>query len=699
MPNLFPCLLFLSPLLAQRQAIPPTSPAELVVRVADASDRPIAKAWIRARLVHFEDPPPVRALGMRRGISLGVTGSDGRLLADLPALFRSDTTWELSAGGATWLTASSEERAFQRGETFGLVLEPADSRLVRGRIRDATGELLPHARVRFVYDHEGQRVVCTGTSSPTGAFRILSEHPEVSGTLVIEHDEAKAAPLFAPDITVGKEERLLQLSEADPRLLEVVDGVGSPIPHATVTLTWWVEGHGLLAERNPAQAAQRKAILLPDVPFSLNVSARHFKPASFGPFSAADVDAPLRLQLVPLPPIRGSVTWKGQPVDARVWSVRVPDVELPAVELAPPTYGFGLDVRDGVLTASHRFEEAWTYDIFAWNDKLGSGRLRGVRIDPAVGVEGLRIELDTPPGCIEGRVLVPAGRAVDRLLLRGPGGLMAVRPDGTFRLPRCPAGPSRVRVIEGYDGYEASRPKNLKERLEGLLQGEQYIRSSHPPTDGPDWLPFQPSFAVDVPAGGTTRLVIDLRRPLPYRIEGTIRIDGRAPRVKEPMGYGSKLPMVVIDPGKERVDLGPLDQDFLWISRVDLDPDGTFEVGVEAPGTYRLMCRLELEDGTLWNIVDRVDVQAQETVWAKDLRTGRLIAGKRDWEGWRRHRYRWANAGSELRVFASVRGAHPTTVPAGVVQEIVDHEGERTLLFTHSVEAGRTTEASPGDGR
>ena len=202
---------------------------------------------------------------------------------------------------------------------------------------------------------------------------------------------------------------------------------------------------------------------------------------------------------------------------------------------------------------------------------------------------------------------------------------------------------------------------------------------------------MQPTFSVDVPSAGTVEKDLDLSAPSPFRLHGRIAIDGKPPRFVAPdfTGYGEPVPRIVLDRGN-RYD---------YTSRCDPDVEGRFQLGASRSGAYRLRANLELEGGTNWIVLDRVELMASEASWTLEVPTGSVRVSA-IYEKGRRTPFvgmvRWEGPDHQ-RVFACRGMRNEKTdevifpkVPLGRVQLVVDKPGERTILADFVAEPGET---------
>jgi hypothetical protein len=278
-----------------------------------------------------------------------------------------------------------------------------------------------------------------------------------------------------------------------------------------------VEADGYYAVEREGERAGKTRVLVPEVPFTLEARLPEFALASAGPLDPAALPPLVRLELVPLAHVRGTVRAGGEPVgDARVQLMQLfTPGALDYLDGFPARLS-GEDLR-GVMTDAHgRFDVPVPFRqecaLFAEKDGYAAVERSPLVLDPAHDVT-IDLELGQG-GAVEGRVLVPAGESpggVEVRLCRGDMRVHAAVSDaeGRYRVEHLTPGPFMVLAERKRAGLTFGFAASPIERVE----------REH----------FEFPWALEVRAGETTRYDVDLAAQELATLDGRLRIDGAPP--------------------------------------------------------------------------------------------------------------------------------------------------------------------------
>lgn len=540
--------------------------------------------------------------------------------------------------------------------------------------------------VKFVWDDRGRMREVHGAARSDGRFELAVGDRRARGDLLAYVRHHDLAPAALTGVEAGA--RGLELTLGWPAFfqLEVRDADEQPITSGRPRFYWELAGHrvqdypGGTASGDPFRWARSP------VPFRVDVSPAGHVGGWFGPFDPATVREQLVLRVQRSPRIRGQVVHEGRGVaDASVARRAVlPGRSESELVLAEDRnrgrwIGHTKTDADGRFELSYRERGRWELQAFAKG--LGEGRVAPFELDGSSDVEHVILEIDRPPGAIEGQVLLPKGRGPEEIWLSVEGrGYRSLRADGSFVLPDLVPGSVHISVREA--GWGGTR--------------EEWFSITHGPSRAPVWLRPEPVLVVEVDPGSTTRFDLDLTRSPTCGVAGAVRIDGAAPvvRAKESTFDGFDGDEIVrLDRGSPR-DL---------VSTTDLGDDGTFTLGAAEPGPYRLRFVLEIAGSkeTQWTVLDRVELASGLRPWELDVTTGslRVLAADDEHPLWASvPPARWTGP-DDVRVFVQYpdleepRGSrYFRRVPAGRIRFVADDDAEGPVLLECEIRPGETTE-------
>jgi hypothetical protein len=600
-------------------------------------------------------------------------------------------------------SASAVARAASSAPTTAeLAREPVPlERTIRGTVTDPVGRPT-FAFVQFVWRvGEGFEQRPARVDRETGRFEIeLDDVPGVpgeTGALVATTYRDRFAARVLEPIAVGTQDVGVRLREPRTFELEGREPDGTPVVIGSATFHRRVLGAWLAVYPGPTPDRDRKIRWpVPDVPFRVEVRQFGYEDAVRVVDDPAEVRKTVPIELVPLTRVAGVVEAGGLPVGGA--SVRLEyrdprpqpaDVELE--DLRPRTWRIGSARTDAAGVFAFPTEVAGRMRLSASHDAHGQASL-DVEVDSGLGATGIVLALDRPLGAIEGRVFPPSDRTAGDVLLAfaGPSqgySTFYVTPDaaGWFRASGLASGTWAIRVMPNQGAPQA--PPDEKQGF-----------PTHSWPEAPDWLAEDTSWLVELAAGETRAIDVDLGTRLPCRLAGSLLVDGA------PLAFGDARDGLGYWPVEDRhafleAPLASRAPDHIDVARAKLDAAGLFELATREPGAFRLRLEVNPESGGAWRFVDRVRLERGEARWALDVRTGSvrvrtadpalttLLADS--------VRYRWRGPG-EIRAFLSLRASpeHGAFVlrglPAGRGELHEDLADERRVLARFDVEPGRT---------
>jgi len=324
------------------------------------------------------------------------------------------------------------------------------------------------------------------------------------------------------------------------------------------------------------------------------------------------------------PCVSGVVQCRGKPVN-KAW-VTLGEV---ATTDGPELFYSSSDAQGRFRT---EYDAAGRYTLRAVERSLGFGTIGPIDLNGVNDVEGLEIVLDQPLGTLVGRVVLPDGRQPQEVFLSVStvGDCRSLRADGTYRIPGVPPGPCRVSVCAAFGaaGPDEAVPVPI-----------------HSVPRAPGWMKTSLHYAVDVVAGETVRLDMDVTAEATIRLEGRILIDGQPAA----MGYRSAARLFADD----------------VISEAELE-NGAFLLGAHEPGEYDLRCsvRPPRADRGRWWVRDRVALAIGRQSWMHEFTTGTIRV--LPWEGARSGALAMeilSCAGPAATAFASTWSSRSATAP------------------------------------
>ena len=405
-------------------------------------------------------------------------------------------------------------------------LEPTD--LIAGIVLTPQGEAVPNADVRYTGRLRGSTWSGNFHAGEDGRFRhrvgILGEHDFQA------HDEKARWPdATALAVQPGTQDLVLQFPM--PRWIEISvrDAGGAPIREFSASVVSSDRRRTILPAKIEPHENGRTRVLVPGEPFVVDVRARGHGDAVLGPWSPDAAPASEGCKLDTLPGVRGQV---------RAGAAPVANAKVSLFEIAAPTTKIA---RNGFVTRFHpspedstttdeqgffqldpsrpggndtdRFfqreaTEARSFAILCEAEGWSIAELSPLEIDPAAGVDGLRIDL-VRGGTIEGKVLTtpgkdPAGTVVGIDRHDGHPRTLRVGPDGLFKFERLTPG------------------RYLVERVDDELHPGNVSTSWS--SGGSERTEYPTNCAVE--DGGTTRFDLDLKDDAPCVIVSKVRVNG-----------------------------------------------------------------------------------------------------------------------------------------------------------------------------
>jgi len=377
------------------------------------------------------------------------------------------------------------------------------------------------------------------------------------------------------------------------------------------------------AERilDPEGAGQSLTFERPPRPLRVLVRAPGFDAQTLGPLHPSAVGGTLPVRLELLPRLRGRVTHEGRPVagaEVQLQQAAQPGATpLPAIEDWRRRRSMSYWLPSARTNAEGRFElvlsRSGRFRVEVHAHGVGEGAAGPFPVDPAQDSEELHVELTRALGSVAGIVRVPPGQRPESLWLSTSGGrgLMSVGRDGRFVLPDLPAGPTAVRAYAG----ETSLTELIQARTPGADPSPSWFSVTHFQPRRPGWLDYAWSSRVDVRAGETVTLELDLVTEPARRLQGRLLLDGAHHAPSEGTGSGSN--------DAPRATLEHADGAFV-VSDGELDAEGRFMLGVHEPGEYVLRSSGVRSGGRPWIVLDRVWLAPGTTRWEQDVATGAL---------------------------------------------------------------------------
>lgn len=603
---------------------PPPDPGTLSVRVLDGGGEPVPRARVLAAEVARELRPPGGPIASAEDVrhaSSAMAGDDGvaRLAGLRPG------AWRPWAGKHLWHyhpgPVVEVDGAFAPREVVIHIQPLSAHQLLSGRVVDPAGAPVARAHLDFHW-REGERLERRSTvSAADGRFALGLGWPEVRGALLASH--GILGSVVVDGVGPGDGELEVRLRARRELVLDPRGRDGEPLERFDARFERQILGLWA-AEPRPERRRPDEPLYwhLPDVPFRVNVRADGYGSQTFGPFEPESIGRTLRVDLEPLEVARGRVSLAGEPVAGAVVCFELPlagfvgdalDLEL-ARRPTSPMLRASRQVRSD---AQGRFELPLepgligTFDLVARSAPYLEARVAGIAVDARSALGDFELALAALRGAIRGVVLTPpdiSPRSVWVQLSR-PGESFHTGVDGHGRFGVDSLGAGRWRLAVHDRGSAAA--------ADDSDVGARLVYSHGPGEEAPAWCLHDTSRFVDLVPGEAVEVELDLTRAPACRLEGAFLLDGRplAPMRDGIDGYfrfsGRRAYLEL------EGELGPS-------SRSYLGPDGTFLLGVEQPGAYRLRLELPLDIGTTLVVLDRVELRSGTVSWSLDLATARL---------------------------------------------------------------------------
>lgn len=422
-------------------------------------------------------------------------------------------------------------------------------RRVSGRLRLPDGSAPKRGEVEWLFARDGQRSwVGGGSVAKDGTFSIVGDL-RAPISIAARGTSPATGEAIVHDVAPGTTGLEIVLPERREIEIVVRDPSGAPIEDFSSGVSV-VDGGGEYGRTHHPGGVVRETARA--MPFRVQIGSPGYEELEFGPFEAATAPARLDVVLRRVPELHGRVVAEGR-------VLRGTSVHLSPLLPAPITGRRGFETRLGepVSTVDVDTEGRFALPVtahglhVAWSISE-HGDARSEPFDPAADPSH-EVVLDLEPcGAIEGRVLVPADCAEERILVILANGLpeprvVIARPDGSFTAERL--GPGAWSVVA-----EVGLPY-----IEDVFEGAPY--ADHPAIQ-----------RVNVVAGGVAACTIDLAA-------GGLRgVDGRLALARSPARTWIAGLTRRGEPESARVT-------------APLRDDGSFDVHARGPGPHRLELR------------------------------------------------------------------------------------------------------------
>ncbi len=405
-------------------------------------------------------------------------------------------------------------------------LLPTDQ--IAGVLLAPDGTPVPEGDVRYTGKLRGSSWSGDFRTGKDGRFR---HRIQVEGPYDFHARDEKARWPDAAALAIEPGTLDLVLQFPMPRWIEIAvrEPDGGPIEEFSASVLSADRSHTIVPASIEAHPKGRVAILVPGETFVVEIRARGHGNADLGPWSPDAAPASESCKLDALPGVRGQVLADGRPVaDAKVSLFEIADATTkivqngfvmrlhPSPEDSATTDAqgfFQLDpLRPGDKDTDRFFQrdskEARSFAILCEAQGWSIAELSPLDVDPAKGVDGLRIDL-VRGGTIEGKVLVAPGREPAGVVVGidrhdGKPRTQRVGPDGTFRFERLSPG------------------KYLVERVDEELRAGSTSTSWS--SGGSERTEYRTNCSVD--DGRTTRFDVDLRDDAPCVLVAKVRVNG-----------------------------------------------------------------------------------------------------------------------------------------------------------------------------
>jgi hypothetical protein len=568
---------------------------------------------------------------------------------------------------------------------------PPPAATIMGMVRDPHGKPA-RALLRYVWNDRGRMRDVHGWSSREGRFVLELPQAETVGDLLASVYKHSWSPTAKIAVAAGSSD--LELTLGPPAFFEVefraLDGAALAAPWTSYY--WELAGNRIQDYPGPSGADSLRWAASP-VPFWISARPQGARHGWFGPFDPRDVGAKLILEVERLPVARGRVMHAGTGVEgAKVEFEPLEDSSRSArgVSNSPRGASTGTD-------ADGRFElslmSPGRFGPVAFHGKYGSGRAPAMVFDGEHDLDGIEIELDSPPGSLHVSVVLPLGRSATDIWLtvEGVSGFRTPRTDGSFLLPDLEPGICRISITDGSDEFSGVDQFGRAFEFGGP---DQWVHMSHGPGP-PDWVPQEFQFKAEVVPGVTREIELDLSGQPPCRLQGSLSIGAPFHGVRDPRDYFSSDPTPTPRLSLDHGDFYEADA-----AAVTLDPEGRFLVGVTAPGLRRLATQLGFPGIELqWEITDEVELLPGTREWNLTLTQGslRLLPPDREHPIWQGPVLDWRGSGNQaIRILYALTDEAEGSVlyrhvPAGTVTFTLERAGAKRD-YSCEIRAGETSE-------
>jgi hypothetical protein len=489
----------------------------LVGRVVVEAGEPVARARVIARLPAAQPYPTERFLlpWSWFGDNIDVTSS-----SDAQGRFR------LEGAPAGWaeVLASDYEHLVGRSEALEVVaggetrvpdiVLPAAEALdrIRGRVVDAAGAAKKEVRVSLMSADE-EAIYHSVASDAEGRFAFLGARDATY--VLVAQDPGSRLKSRVKNVRTGQAEALIVLAGVRTLAVEARDENG---PVASFRVLLEDERHRGLTGYSSHEPGLARAEIPAELFHVLVLSPLH-RPERLGPFEPAGTPERLEVVLTRVGGISGVVRAGGTSIAGAEVHVHA---ALADATFARMALGFVSFVEPYVLGSvrsdeSGRFfvplQTSGRYRVHAASDGRGRAASAWIPFEDGQALRELQLELPSP-GAIEGRLLVASGvdpRAAWIGATDGEGHVELVQceADRRFRFDGLAPGGWQVRRVDG---------------------GQELNLRANPVCWPADEADEPPPWDVQVPAGGTARLDLDLRDEVPCTLDGRLTFNGAGPR-------------------------------------------------------------------------------------------------------------------------------------------------------------------------
>ncbi|MEQ1890942.1 MAG: carboxypeptidase-like regulatory domain-containing protein, partial [Planctomycetota bacterium] len=324
---------------------------------------------------------------------------------------------------------------------------------------------------------------------------------------------------------------------------------------------------------------------VPDAPFRIEVDAGPlFLPFTRTFESNAEVTSPLVLALPRYPRLAGIVRSGGGPapdVTVQLWRAS-PPARDPRAELdgharprPAPEYSTISDAEGRFVLPLRAAGDHVVRALSAW---LGGQAERLVTLREGESRTDVSLDLELGVAPLEGRVRLPSRCQEPELYLRGTTNVsVPLSADGHFRIENCLAGDCELRL-------STQRTAGSERALDGLDFGLVH--------------------ALHIAIGKTTTVELDLTRPPPCRLSGSLAADG-VPLVPLLAGGGD---FPVWRQGSSQLESWRRAPGSAVLSEGAIADNGTFRLGALAPVEVLLSVDIAALDGVRWTVLDRLEL-------------------------------------------------------------------------------------------